>query len=73
MSDVSRKHLLTPIKIGALNLKRRVVMPPMSRLRARWPDGVPTDLRRIRFLESVAGASLRTVVRLLRESSPCQL
>src|SRR5262249_51006908 len=40
------KHsaLFTPLRLGAVELKHRVVMPPMSRLRAQWPSGVPSDL-----------------------------
>jgi len=44
MSNLPRKQLFAPIKVGAMSLKHRVVMPATSRLRARWPDGVPTDL-----------------------------
>jgi N-ethylmaleimide reductase len=36
--------LFTPVRLGAIELKHRVVMPPMSRLRAHWPSGVPSDL-----------------------------
>lgn len=43
MSDPSRKHLFSPVKVGALSLKHRVVMPPISRLRAHT-DGVPSAL-----------------------------
>jgi N-ethylmaleimide reductase len=40
------KHsaLFTPLRLGAIELKHRIVMPPMSRLRAQWPSGVPSDL-----------------------------
>jgi N-ethylmaleimide reductase len=38
------KKLFTPIKIGAVELKHRVVMPAMSRLRAHWPSAVPSAL-----------------------------
>jgi N-ethylmaleimide reductase len=43
---VARTHnkLFTPVQIGAITLKHRVVMPPLSRLRAEWPSGVPSDL-----------------------------
>jgi N-ethylmaleimide reductase len=34
----------SPIQVGAITLKHRVVMPPLSRLRAEWPSGVPSDL-----------------------------
>jgi N-ethylmaleimide reductase len=36
--------LFTPVRLGAIELKHRVVMPPMSRLRAHWPSVVPSDL-----------------------------
>jgi N-ethylmaleimide reductase len=36
--------LLVPVQVGAITLKHRVVMPPLSRLRAEWPSGVPSDL-----------------------------
>jgi N-ethylmaleimide reductase len=38
------KKLLTPVQIGPLTLKHRIVMPPMSRLRAQPGTGVPSDL-----------------------------
>jgi len=38
------KNLFTPIRLGALSLKHRVVFPAMSRLRAVWPSAVPSDL-----------------------------
>src|ERR1700680_4382898 len=40
-----QKRLFTPIQIGPITLKHRVVMPPMSRLRAQWPSGIPSDLQ----------------------------
>ena len=41
---MTRTTLFTPVQIGAITLKHRVVMPPLSRLRAQWPSGVPSDL-----------------------------
>jgi N-ethylmaleimide reductase len=43
---VKRTHnkLFTPVQVGAITLTHRIVMPPMSRLRAEWPSGVPSDL-----------------------------
>jgi len=41
---MARTMLFTPVQIGAITLKHRVVMPPLSRLRAQWPSGVPSDL-----------------------------
>jgi N-ethylmaleimide reductase len=40
----ARNKLFAPVQIGAITLKHRVVMPPLSRLRAEWPSGVPSDL-----------------------------
>jgi hypothetical protein len=40
-----QKRLFTPIQIGPITLKHRVVMPPMSRLRAQWRSGIPSDLQ----------------------------
>jgi N-ethylmaleimide reductase len=42
-SSVSKK-LFTPVQIGPFKLKHRVVMPPMSRLRAQPGTGIPSDL-----------------------------
>lgn len=36
--------LLTPIKIGALSLKHRIVMAPLTRMRAAQPGNVPQAL-----------------------------
>src|ERR1700734_879302 len=41
----TRKLLFTPVKIGPLELEHCIVMPPMSRLRAQWPSGIPSDLQ----------------------------
>ncbi len=41
---MTRSVLFTPIQIGAIALKHRIVMPLLSRLRAQWPSGVPSDL-----------------------------
>ena len=40
----ARNKLFTPVQIGAITLRHGVVMPPLSRLRAEWPSGVPSDL-----------------------------
>jgi len=41
----TQKKLFTRIQIGPITPKHRVVMPPMSRLRAQWPSGIPSDLQ----------------------------
>ncbi|MBS0155151.1 MAG: alkene reductase [Nitrospira sp.] len=40
------KKLFTPVQIGHLTLKHRIVLPPLSRLRAHWPTAVPSELMR---------------------------
>jgi N-ethylmaleimide reductase len=40
----SHNELFTRVQVGAIALTHRIVMPPMSRLRAEWPSGVPSDL-----------------------------
>lgn len=37
------KNLITPAKFGKLNLKNRVLLAPMTRMRAE-KDGTPNDL-----------------------------
>src|SRR6202040_4124019 len=39
-----QRKLFTPVQIGPITLKHRIVMPPMSRLRAQPGTGVPSDL-----------------------------
>lgn len=36
--------LFTPLRLGAVTLKHRIVMPPLTRLRAGQPGNVPTSL-----------------------------
>jgi N-ethylmaleimide reductase len=40
----ARSALFSPVQIGAITLKHRIVMRPLSRLRAQWPSGAPSDL-----------------------------
>jgi N-ethylmaleimide reductase len=44
MNHAAPKNLFTPVRIGAVELKHRVVHPPMSRLRGIWPSALPSDL-----------------------------
>jgi N-ethylmaleimide reductase len=46
MSSQSLGSLFTPVEIGQITLKHRIVMPAMSRLRAHWPSGDATNLMR---------------------------
>lgn len=49
--------LLTPVRLGALHLKNRLVMAPLTRCRANNPGVVPTDLM-ARYYAQRAGAGL---------------
>jgi N-ethylmaleimide reductase len=40
-----QKRLFSPVQVGPFTLKHRVAKPPMSRLRAQWPSGIPSDLQ----------------------------
>jgi len=42
----TRKALkqFTPVQLGPLNLKHRVVMAPLTRSRAEQPGGIPGDM-----------------------------
>ncbi|MEK4035434.1 alkene reductase [Methylocystis sp. IM3] len=45
MDRQGNKKLFTSVQVGPLTLKHRVVMPPMSRLRAQPGTGIPSDLQ----------------------------
>src|SRR5262249_59249589 len=36
--------LFNPLKLGAISLSHRIVMPPLTRMRAGHADGVPSPL-----------------------------
>lgn len=44
MSSPSQPSLFTPVEIGAIALKHRVVMAPLTRSRSRQPGNVPSEL-----------------------------
>jgi len=54
----TEKKLFTPVKIGAIQLKHRVVLPAMSRLRAHWPSAVPSDLMRDYYSQRASDGGL---------------
>src|SRR3546814_411445 len=41
---MSHSALFTPIKVGAADLKHRIVMAPLTRMRAGQPDNIPREL-----------------------------
>ena len=40
----SNLKLFTPVRLGLLNLKHRVVMAPLTRSRSEQPGGIPGDM-----------------------------
>src|SRR5271165_6947993 len=44
MSTIAESKLFTPVQIGAVKLKHRVVMAPLTRSRSKQPGDVPSDL-----------------------------
>ena len=56
-TDVQKK-LFTPVQIGPTTLKHRVVMPPMSRLRAQLGTGIPSDLQLEYYTQRASGGGL---------------
>src|ERR1700751_4009705 len=53
-----QKKLFTPVLIGPITLKHPIVMPPMSRLRAQWPSGIPSDLMREYYSQRASDGGL---------------
>jgi N-ethylmaleimide reductase len=53
----NKQALLQPMQLGALALKNRVIMAPMTRNRADNPDKVPTDLH-VEYYRQRASAGL---------------
>ena len=51
------RRLLSPITLGNLELKNRVLMAPLTRLRASQPDDAPTELNACYYAQR-AGAGL---------------
>src|SRR5260370_29373772 len=58
MTSNIKKKLFTPVQIGPLTLKHRVVMPPMSRLRAQPGTGIPSDLMLEYYRQRASGGGL---------------
>jgi N-ethylmaleimide reductase len=54
---MSASSLFTPVSLGSIELKNRIVMPPLTRSRAT-PDGVPSPHAAQYYSERAAGAGL---------------
>jgi N-ethylmaleimide reductase len=46
MATFTKSTLFMPLRIGAIRLKHRVMMAPLTRSRSIQPDSVPGDLMR---------------------------
>src|SRR6202051_4722836 len=44
MMDVQMSKLFSPVRVGAIDLSHRVVLAPLTRMRADLPGNVPNDL-----------------------------
>jgi N-ethylmaleimide reductase len=44
METTTQLAQFSPVKLGALQLKHRIVMAPLTRSRADQPDAIPNDL-----------------------------
>jgi N-ethylmaleimide reductase len=44
MTELARPHLFTPVQIGPITLKHRVVMAPLTRSRSDQPGDIPGAL-----------------------------
>src|ERR1700679_1687124 len=44
MTAEKERKLFTPVRLGSLNLKHRVVMAPLTRSRSGQPGGIPGDM-----------------------------
>ena len=58
MTSTSRPHLFSPIQLGSLDLKHRVIMAPLTRSRSVQPDSVPGDLMRTYYEQRASDGGL---------------
>jgi N-ethylmaleimide reductase len=54
------EKLLSPVQLGALALRNRIVMAPMTRSRATPQDDLPTDLHRIYYAQRASAGLIVT-------------
>jgi N-ethylmaleimide reductase len=59
------EKLLTPLKLGPIELAHRVVMAPLTRMRAHWRDGAPTAMNADYYAQRATPGGL-----LIAEASP---
>ena len=59
------EKLLTPLKLGSIELAHRVVMAPLTRMRAHWQNGAPTEMNAEYYAQRATPGGL-----LIGEASP---
>jgi N-ethylmaleimide reductase len=58
MSGTSSPNLFSPIQLGSLRLKHRVIMAPLTRSRSVQPDSVPGELMRTYYEQRASEGGL---------------
>jgi N-ethylmaleimide reductase len=58
MTTTTGKNLFTPLQLGAVLLKHRVIMAPLTRSRSVQPDSVPGDLMREYYQQRASDGGL---------------
>ncbi|AXC16395.1 NADH:flavin oxidoreductase (plasmid) [Acidisarcina polymorpha] len=58
MTSIQRPHLFSPIQLGALSLKHRVIMAPLTRSRSIQPDSVPGGLMKAYYEQRASDGGL---------------
>jgi len=56
--------LFTPVQLGSLNLKHRVVMAPLTRSRSEQPGGIPGDMMVQYYSDRASDGALLSARRL---------
>ena len=51
----SDQPLFTPVRMGALQLRNRIVMAPLTRMRASNPEHAPTQLHAEYYAQRASG------------------
>jgi len=58
MTSTMRPHLFSPVQLGAMSLKHRVIMAPLTRSRSVQPDSIPGDLMRTYYEQRASDGGL---------------
>lgn len=60
METPSAINLFSPIKIGSIKLKNRIVMAPLTRNRASQPGNVPSDMNALYYMQRATAGLIIT-------------